>query len=591
MVMQFSAVVLLLHDLENTRSRNVMTEAVASFLMSVDVREIREICYLILGQLGPLFARTDFGMAEKMVMRAIARSADQPAEEVMKLNKQLGDLGETTEQVFRAQLACAGKGTGDRKQKLTAMEVYEQLLGIAKASGEGSQEQKVELLTQLFGYISPQEARYVVRIVLGKMRLGFSDKTILDALAVMDGGSKAGRDRLEIAYQSSPDIGAIAALVKQWGLMQAAEQVKATLGVPVMPALAQRLKSPGEMIAKMGKVVVDPKYDGTRTQIHYGQVLGDSPPDGEAGGQGIAKTFARSLEDTSAMFPELETISKQITAESVIIDCEAVGYNPQTGALLPFQDTITRKRKHGVEALSKTLPIKFFCFDLLFLNGESLLNKPLYERRQLLQQVIEAGDVLEIAPMMVTDSVEELRAYHKLQLGAGLEGAMVKKYDGEYQPGRTGWNWVKFKAVEESEGKLADTVDGVVMGYYRGKGKRSAFGIGAFLLGILDEKTNKYVTVAKIGTGLTDDQWREMKRRVDSSFSIEPPITYLVPDGLKPDVWADPQVVVEVAADEITKSPLHSSGWGLRFPRLVRFRDDKTVVQITNTLELVEIRG
>lgn len=581
--MQFSAVVELLHELEGTRSRNVMTEALATFLFSVEEREIREVCYLILGQLGPLFRRIDFGMAEKMMIRAIARAVESPAEEIMKLNKQMGDLGETTEQLFRQQPARnasrseAGGGLGDRGQGLTAMEVYERLVEIAQAGGEGSQEQKVDLLARLFKHMSPQEARYVVRIVLGKMRLGFSDKTILDALAVMDGGSKAGRDRLEIAYQSSPDIGVIAALVKQWGLMQAAEQVKATLGVPVMPALAQRLKSPGEMIAKMGKVMVDPKYDGTRTQIHFGE--------------GVVKTFARSLEDTSAMFPELQTISKQINAISVIIDCEAVGYNPQTGELLPFQDTITRKRKHGVEALSKSLPIKFFCFDLLFLNGESLLDKPLCERRRLLSEVINRGEVLEVAPVMITDSVDELREYHKQQLGAGLEGAMVKKYDGEYQPGRTGWNWVKFKAVEESEGKLSDTVDGVVMGYYRGKGKRSSFGIGAFLLGILSEKTNTYVTVAKIGTGLTDEQWREMKRRVDSIFSEEMPSSYMVPESLKPDVWADPSVVVEVAADEITKSPLHSSGWGLRFPRLVRFRDDKTTIQITNLTELEEIRG
>lgn len=576
--MQFSAVVELLHELEGTRSRNVMTEALAAFLATVDDREIREVSYLILGQLGPLFARVDFGMAEKMVIRAIARTVGSPPEEVMKLNKQIGDLGETAEQLFRQQ------GIGDRVQGLSVAEVYEQLLGVAKASGEGSQEQKVDLLTQLFGCLAPQEARYVVRIVLGKMRLGFSDKTILDALAVMDNGSKAGRDRLEIAYQSAPDIGEIAVLVKQWGVLKAAEQVKATLGVPVMPALAQRLKTPGEMIKKMGKVMVDPKYDGTRTQIHFSQALGDR-------GQGLVKTFARSLEDTSAMFPELMDIQKQITAESVVIDCEAVGYDPKTRKLLPFQDTITRKRKHGVEALSKTLPIKFFCFDLLFLNGESLLDKPLYERRRLLQQVIVEGEVLEVAPMMVTDSVEELRAYHKQQLGSGLEGAMVKKYDGEYQPGRTGWNWVKFKAVEESEGKLADTVDGVVMGYYRGKGKRSAFGIGAFLLGILDEKLGKFVTVAKIGTGLTDEQWREMKRQVDTVFNLEQPAGYVVPEGLRPDVWADPQVVVEVAADEITKSPLHSSGWGLRFPRLVRFRDDKTVVQVTNLTELAEIRG
>ncbi len=585
--MQFAAVVELLHDLEKTNSRNAITETLSEFLKTVEGSEIKEICYLILGQLGPLFARIDFGMAEKMVVRAVARVMNETSEVIMKQNKQVGDLGETTERLLQersTKYEVRGTKYEVRGEALSAREVYEQLMAIAQANGEGSQEKKVDLLTSLLQQVAPQEARYVVRIVLGKMRLGFSDKTILDALAVMDGGSKAGREQLDLAYQVSPDIGNVAALVKAYGVTEAAKRAQLVVGVPLMPALAQRLKSPDEMIAKMGKVMVDPKYDGTRTQIHYRrQGIGDR-------GQGMIKTFARSLEDTSAMFPELAGVPQQLTATSVVIDCEAVGYNPQTGALLPFQETITRKRKHGVEALSKTLPVKFFCFDLLYLNGESLLSKPLYERRRLLAEIITPGDVLVVAPVIVTDSVTELRNYHKQQLGAGLEGAMVKKYDGEYQPGRTGWNWVKFKEVEEAQGKLADTIDGVVLGYYRGKGKRSGFGIGAFLLGVRNETTHQWVTVAKIGTGLTDDQWREMKRRADSHFAMELPDSYQVATGLVPDVWVDPEIVVEVAADEITTSPLHSSGFGLRFPRLVRFRDDKVATQATTIAEIAQIK-
>jgi len=239
--------------------------------------------------------------------------------------------------------------------------------------------------------------------------------------------------------------------------------------------------------------------------------------------------------------------------------------------------------------VSKTVPIRFNCFDILLLNGESLLDRPLFERRKLLLKVVGEGETLVVDDYMVTDSADELREYHRKQLELGLEGAMVKQYDGIYQPGRTGWNWVKFKEVEEADGKLSDTVDGVVMGYYRGRGKRSKFGIGAFLLGIRDDN-EVIVSVAKIGTGLTDEQWKEMRDKVDSNFAMSCPGNYRVPDGLVPDVWADPKIVVEIAADEITKSPLHSSGYGLRFPRLVRFREDKLVNQATTVQELESIK-
>jgi DNA ligase-1 len=566
--MQFGLIVTLLSQLEKTSSRNAMTELLAEFFKEVPAEDVRQVCYLLLGQLGPLFARIDFGMAEKMVIRAIAEATQTAVEDVFVQNKERGDLGETTAQLLSS-----------KQQAVSSMgieEVYKKLIAIAHASGEGSQEIKVQQLSTLLQRLSPTEAKYVVRIVLGKMRLGFSDKTLLDALSVMDGGTKSGRDLLDVAYQVSPDIGTIAELVIEHGVIEGARQVELVVGTPLIPALAQRLKTPADMIAKMGKVMVDPKYDGTRTQIHFVR-------------NQLTKTFARSLEDTSAMFPELSTISQQLNATSVVIDCEAVGINPETGALLPFQDTITRKRKHGVEALSKSIPVVFFCFDLLYLDGKSLLHLPLHERRALLDAVVIPGSVLKVAPTIVTDDVATLRSYHKQQLGAGLEGAMVKKYDGEYQPGRTGWNWVKFKEVEDAEGKLSDTIDGVVLGYYKGKGKRSNFGVGAFLLGIRNAN-GSYVTVAKIGTGLTDDQWRELKRRADSCFAMTPPSQVTVAAGLTPDVWTDPEIVVEVAADEITVSPLHSSGFGLRFPRLVRFRDDKRADQTTTVSELKQIQ-
>jgi DNA ligase 1 len=567
--MSFRLLVDVLVELEKTASRNLMTEIIAEYLNGLDEAEIAQAVYLLLGQLGPMYERIDFGLADKMVVRSVALTCGKSRDEIRMDYKNKGDLGIVAFDCFE----------GDNVPEVSVAAVYEWLLQVARASGKGSQEQKVALLADLLGRLGAMERKYLIRIVLGKMRLGFSNKTILDALAVMDGRPQVGKKYLENLYQLLPDIGEIARIVKRYGCVDADEHVSLTIGVPVMPALAQRLRSADDMIKKMGKVMAEPKFDGQRIQIHFSRT-----------GEGaLIKTYSRSLEENSLMFPELSSLSEQVAAKSVILDCEAVGYDPVSGVMKPFQETITRKRKHNVGDVSKSVPIVFNCFDLLYLDGESLLDKPLWERRSLLDGVVKGGGSLVLDSYLVTHSSEELRAYHKQQLALGLEGAMVKQYDGVYQPGRTGWNWVKFKEVEEARGKLSDTIDGVVMGYYRGRGKRSVFGIGAFLLGIMDNKTGDYVTVAKIGTGLSDEQWREMRRQVDENLSLVKPARYTVAKTLAPDVWADPKIVVEIAADEITKSPLHSSGFGLRFPRLVRFREDKTVDQVTSLEEMNQL--
>jgi DNA ligase-1 len=566
--MSFLGLTGLLDSLEKTASRLLMTEMIADFLKGIDASEVDRVVYLLLGKLGSQYERIDFGLADKMVMRSVAAVLEKPVDAIQAEYKRVGDLGQVIYDF----------SDKDVNSEVGVVEVYEQLLKIAQAGGKGSQEQKIDLLAGLLSEMGAMERKYVIRMVLGKMRLGFSDKTILDALAVLDGGSKQGRGRLDWAYQVFPDIGLISRLVLSHGVKELADRIEIRVGVPIMPQLAQRLKTADEMIAKMGKVVVEPKFDGQRIQIHFDKQ------------KQILKTYTRSLEENSTMFPELLEAVKQIKAESIILDCEAVGYDPETGKMRSFQETITRKRKHDVARASEAVPIVFNCFDLLYLDGESLLKKPLFERRQLLKSVISRGEALALDDYKVTSDPVELREYHKQQLGMGLEGAMVKQYDGEYQPGRTGWNWVKFKEVEEARGKLLDTIDGVVMGYYRGKGKRSAFGIGAFLLGIVGEDGEHLVSVAKIGTGLSDEQWREIRQRADMNFAMEQPARYVVAKGLIPDVWVEPRIVVEIAADEITNSPLHSSGYSLRFPRLVKFRDDKTVDQATNLSELLGIR-
>ncbi|HKY74353.1 MAG TPA: ATP-dependent DNA ligase, partial [Patescibacteria group bacterium] len=337
-----------------------------------------------------------------------------------------------------------------------------------------------------------------------------------------------------------------------------------------------------EMIEKMGKVFVEPKYDGTRVLIHVKRY----------GKEWQVRTFTRNLEESSGMFPELKKAALSLHADEVILDSEAVGYDPETHKLLPFQLTIQRKRKHDIEETAQKIPLRFFVFDVLFLDGKNLIHHPLHERKDLLKKVLQGSDrAFHISPFIVTEDPEELRTYHSKQLGEGLEGAVVKQFASEYQPGRRGWSWVKFKEEEGTSGKLSDTVDCVVMGYYTGQGKRTKFGLGAFLVGVYDASADVYKTIAKIGTGLSDAQWKEMKDRCDALTIKNPPKEYIVHEQLMPDVWVRPALVVEIAADEITKSPTHSAEMALRFPRLVKFRDDKDPDHATSLKELRAISG
>jgi DNA ligase-1 len=523
-----------------------------------------------------------------MVMRAMAIALGIELEVLRKAYKEIGDLGLVAVQLK----ANSSKRKNDINNSiLSVRNVFDSLMEIAKESGQGSQERKITGLAGLLEILSAEEVKYVVRIVLGRLRLGFSDKTILDALSVMVVSSKASTPQLEQAYQVLPDVGMIARMVKEGGVVGLEKRVEVTLGIPVMPALCQRLKSAEEMIQKMNEVVVEPKFDGTRVQIHFSRKSASevtSDKQQATNKEAFLRTFTRNLDETTAMFPELVSGIDQIQADSVILDTEAIGVHPVTGKLLPFQETITRKRKHGIQEASRQVPLKFFVFDLLYCDGESLLHRPLIERKKILSQMVKRGSVLELSPMIRTKEPQTLRDFHKEQLALGFEGAVIKQVDGEYIPGRRGWNWVKFKEVEEAKGKLADTVDVVVMGWYRGKGKRTRFGIGAFLVGV--RRGEEIVTIAKIGTGLSDEQWQELRRKLETEISVETPKAYQVETQLIPDVWVDPVVVVEVAADEITTSPSHTAGLALRFPRLVKFRDDKSLSQITSLEELKHLR-
>ncbi len=565
--------------LEETASRNRMTEILADLFAHSHKDEIGKICYLLQGRVAPLYEAVEFGVADKFIIRAIAQAYGVDKKQVMQVFKKEGDLGKA------AQESHSRHGNAS----LTVKEVYERLFDITQAGGVGSQEKKITLLAELLRSVDGLSARYVARIPLNKLRLGFSDMTILDALSWMLTGDKSLRPKLENAYNVRPDIGFIAETVKEHGI-KGLSSVKAKVGAPILASLCQRLPNADEMIKKMGKVAVEPKYDGVRVAIHFQE-------------REKVRTFSRNLENTTAMFPELQTIGKQLHAHEVILDSEAVGMDPKTGKLIPFQETMTRKRKHDIEITRGNVPLKFFVFDILYKDGKDLLSLPLSERRKILETTIKMLDsrnqsspdsgnpsknILVISPQIVTDSADEIRKYHDEQLKKGLEGAVVKKWDSPYEPGRRGYSWVKFKEEEGKTGKLTDTIDAVVMGYYRGEGKRTGFGIGAFLVGVGDGES--FVTVTKVGTGVSDELWKELRKRLNDLKVTKQPKEYdKVNKIFIPDVWVVPKLVVEIAGDDLTKSPTHGAGIAVRFPRLVRIRDDKSPNDITTTKEVEQM--
>jgi DNA ligase 1 len=448
--------------------------------------------------------------------------------------------------------------------------------------------------------------------------------TLLDALSWMEAGDKSLRKQLEHAYNVSADIGLIAKQFKSKGI-EGIKHLKATPGIPIRPQQAERLGTAEEMIIKVEIAAVEWKLDGFRAQVHVRQQTADSRQQNKKQLQlnqndsdKEVQIFSRSLENTTHMFPEIVDEFEKLDVDSVILDGEAIGYDPKTGKHLPFQETIQRKRKHDISEMQKKIPLRYYAFDILSLNGESYLTKPFNERRKSLEKLLQEkskdmlSDTVTIADQLITSDPQELDKQFDESVKKGFEGIMVKKNDAVYQAGARNYNWIKFK--HHGEGKLSDTLDCLVLGYYAGKGKRSGFGIGAFLVGVrnsskfkiqnskFQSKSKKennevmkqlsneqFVTVAKIGTGLSDEQWKELKIKCQKSNVKSKPQEYDVPKELFPDVWVMPEIVVEIAADEITKSPLHTAGLALRFPRLVNFRDDKSPSDVTTTKEVEKL--
>jgi len=333
------------------------------------------------------------------------------------------------------------------------------------------------------------------------------------------------------------------------------------------------------VIKKLGMVGVQPKYDGLRVQIHK---------DGDR-----VSLFSRNLESMTEMFPELVAAAAELAADTVILDGEAIAYNPESEEYVPFQETTARRRKEGVQEFADRVPMRAFVFDMMFRDGKDLTLLEYEQRFALVEELLGDSETLRAAPLTRTDSAEALTKELLDNISQGLEGVVAKRLDSPYQAGARNFNWVKLK--RNTSGQLNDTIDVVLLGYYRGKGKRAEFGTGALLAGVYDADNDQFVTITKLGTGLSDQGWREIHARLSSIEVAEKPARVL--SNFVPDVWLEPAIVVEVLADEITPSPRHTAGmtadrtgFALRFPRIVSLRTaDKKPEDATTVREIREM--
>ncbi len=544
--MKFSELAKLFETLEKTKSYNEMRTILSKFFKKTPKNELEQTVYLTLGRISSQYAGIKLGMAAKMVLRAIGKKATSQY-------KKLGDIGKTAEQHSQ------GKG------KLNVKQVYDTLHKIATTSGTGSQEKKVDLLKGLFSKATPIEARYIARLVIGDLRLGIGDKAVLDSLAMAYTGTKTARKELEHAYTMNPDAGAIAKMIANKGV-KGVKTISMTIGVPIQSMLCQRIKVLDEVKKRTGyPVAVEEKYDGERIQIHKKNKN--------------VKLFSRRLEDITTQYPDVVAeVQKTIKLKECILDSEAMPVDPK-GNFLPFQTLMQRRRKHDIEGYAKKIPVTVFLFDILY-DGKPLLKEPYARRYAKLQKAFKQTNKIKLALHKICNNIACIEEIFNKTIDLGGEGVVIKDLNGTYQAGTRDWNWIKWKP-EYVKG-LRDTYDLVIIGAYHGKGRRAGK-YGALLCAIYDSRKDKFETICKVGSGLTDKTLTEIKKKLKTV--IKKPARVEIKKIMTPDVWVAPEFVIEVIGAEITKSPSHTSGYALRFPRFLRWRDKKPE-QATTTKEI-----
>jgi DNA ligase-1 len=541
-------------QLESVSSRLEKTKQLADFLQKVD--DLPRVLLLLQGRVFMPGDEREIGVASQLAVKAIVVASGRTKTQVETSWKKTGDLGKAAAEVLQKKSQATLVSS-----HLTVQKVFDTLQKLASMEGQGTVDRKVKFIAELLSQASPVEARYVIRTVLQDLRAGVGNSTLRDALVwayVLDpkyDGKKIDVDRekynevveqVQAALDVSNDFGSVAELLKKQGL-KGLEKTKMTVGTPLKVMLYQKSKGVADAFKTVGKpAAVEYKYDGFRMQIHKKKDV---------------QIFTRRMENVTRQFPDVvKLVQDNVKAKECILDAEAVGLT-KDGKYLPFQQMSQRiKRKYDIEKTAKELPVCVCVFDILEKDGEPLVQTPFQERHKIIEQTINVTTYIKPAEQLITDDEKEATAFYEKSLKAGNEGVMMKRLDSVYKPGsRVGFG-VKVKPVME-------TLDCVIVGAEWGEGKRSKW-LASFTLAIKDG--DEFLEIGKMGTGI-----KEKPEEGLSFGEMTEMLKPLVIEEKGKGVKTKPKIVVEINYEEIQKSPTYASGYALRFPRLVRLREDR----------------
>ena len=574
--MEFSIIAEIFERMEGTTKRIELTNLLVELLKKTPKKIIPNAVYLLQGIIRPNFEGVELGVAEKLAIRAISKSSGLSIKKIEEDYKKCGDLGLTASNILKLKTQ-----TTFTAEKITLERVYETLFRIAKLGGKGSQDLKMKYISSLLNDATPLEAKFVLKILLGTLRLGIAENTIMDALAIAFTGKKENKEQIENAYNVSSDLGKVSLLIATDGIDEI-KKFKISLFSPIRPMLADRVKSEKEAIKKMSEIfAAEYKLDGERVQIHKqaNEVI----------------LFSRRLENITQYYPDIvENVKKSLSVNEGVFEAEIVPVNENTGEFLPFQELMHRRRKYKLEKAISQYPITVNFFDVLYFDKKDCLNLEYSERRKILEKLVNEDDFSKLVPMLLVKNENEIEDFLENSINSGCEGLMLKALDAPYRAGARGSNWLKLK--REYRNELGDSLDLIVIGAYFGRGRRTGL-YGTLLLGTYNPDKDNFPSVCKVGTGFTDESLDQLYQILSNKITLKK--NSRVVSEMEADVWFEPELVLEIVASEITLSPIHKtglnlirkgSGFALRFPKFTgKIRFEKAVEDASTDEEVLTL--